>query len=266
MFFILSKTIGFFLLPTNFLCVLLVLGLFLARTRFAALANRLSFAAITLLLLMAYTPLGHIILLPLEERMSRPATPKNMKAPYGIIVLGGSIDTIVTKARGTVAINESAERLTEAIELARRFPKARIVFSGGSGQIFSQNMRESDAAKNFFSSMGLNPDRLIFEGKSRNTWQNASYTKNLLKPTADQRWLLVTSAFHMPRSIGCFRKVGMSVIPWPVDYRTRGKSDIYRMFDRASEGWKRVDIGVREWVGLLLYRLTGRTDSFFPLP
>ncbi len=264
MFFILSKTAGFFLIPSNFISCLLILGLLLAKTRFSALAQRMSFTAIVVLIVMGFSPIGHIILLPLEERISRPANIADMKAPDGIIVLGGSIDTIVTKARGSIAINESGERLTQIVELARRFPKARIIFSGGSGKIFSKNMSESDAARSFFAQMGLSPDRLVFEGKSQNTWQNARYTKYLLKPTSEQRWLLVTSAFHMPRSVGCFRMVGMNVIPWPVDYRTRGTSDIYRFFDRASEGWKRVDIGVREWVGLLVYRLSGRINSFFP--
>ncbi len=264
MFFIASKTIGFFLMPTNFACSLLVLGILLAKTRFSTLAHRLSYTAIIALIIMAFSPLGHIILLPLEERITRPANIANLKAPDGIIVLGGSIDTIVTKARGSIAINESGERLTQIVELARRFPKARIVFSGGSGKILSKNMSESDAARSFFTQMGLSPDRLVFEGKSQNTWQNARYTKDLLKPTSEQRWLLVTSAFHMPRSLGCFRSIGMNVIPWPVDYRTRGYSDIYRFFDRASEGWKRVDIGVREWIGLLAYRLSGRINSFFP--
>ena len=264
MFFILSKTIGFFLMPTNFACSLLVLGLLMAKTRFAKIAYRLSYTAIIALIIMAYSPLGHIILLPLEERIKRPLNIENMKAPDGIVVLGGSIDTIVTKARGSIAINESGERITQIVELARRFPNARIVFSGGSGKIFSQNMSESDAARRFFSQMGLSPERLAFEGKSQNTWQNARYTKDLLKPSPEQRWLLVTSAYHMPRSLGCFRNVGMNVIPWPVDYRTRGASDIYRFFDRASEGWKRVDIGVREWVGLFAYRLSGRINSLFP--
>ena len=264
MFFIASKTIGFFLMPTNFACSLLVLGLLMAKTRFAHIARRLSYIAIIALIIMAYSPLGHIILLPLEECIKRPLNIENMQAPDGFVVLGGSIDTIVTKARGSIAINESGERLTQIVELAHRFPNARIVFSGGSGKIFSTNMSESDAARSFFAQMGLNPDRLVFEGKSQNTWQNARYTKDLLKPTHQQRWLLVTSAFHMPRSLGCFRKVGMNVIPWPVDYRTRGTSDIYRFFDQASEGWKRVDIGVREWAGLLAYRLSGRINSFSP--
>ena len=222
--------------------------------------------AIMALLIMAYSPLGHIILLPLEERFSRPDIIEKLQAPDGIIVLGGTIDTVVTKARGIISINESAERLTQAVVLARHFPKARVLFSGGGGKIFSKNMREATAAKRFYAQMGLQSERMVFENRSKNTWQNARYTIDLLKPRADQRWLLVTSAYHMPRALGCFRKLGMNVIPWPVDYRTRGKSDFYRLFARASEGWKRVDIGVREWVGLLAYWLSGRTDSFFPAP
>ena len=220
--------------------------------------------AIILLVIMAFTPLGHWILLPLEERFSQPTTKRNVMAPYGIIILGGSVNTVVSRARSSVAINESGERLIEAGYLARRFPKAKILFSGGSGQILYSGMTEAAAVKPVFSQMGIAPHRIIYENRSKNTWQNASYTKQLLKLDSNRRWLLVTSAYHMPRSMGCFRKAGINVIPWPVDYRTRGDSDIYRFFSRASEGLKRVDIGIREWIGLIVYRLSGRTDTLFP--
>lgn len=262
-FFYMSKIIGFFLLPSNFLCCLAVLGLVLQKTRFAGIGRKLMGGAMIALVITAYSPLGNMLLLPLEDRFSQP----NIEAaPYGIIVLGGSIDTLVSKARNSVTINEAAERLFEAVKLARRFPQARVLFTGGSGRIVYQGMSEADTVERFFADMGLSPDRLIFEGKAKNTWQNALFTEALIESNADQRWVLVTSAFHMPRSVGCFRKVGINIIPWPVDYRTRGQSDIYRILASAADGWKRLDVAVREWIGLLVYRIFGRTEHLFPSP
>ncbi|MCF6198352.1 MAG: YdcF family protein [Hyphomicrobiaceae bacterium] len=236
----------------------------MTRTRHVRLARKILSATIIILLVMGFSPLGNWLLIPLEQRFS--ASPHNdkMPAPYGIIVLGGSINTIVTRANKTVAINEAGERLFELAILARRYPKAKLVFSGGSGRILSKTMSESKAAQKLFTRLGIAPDRILYEDKSKNTWQNAQYTKTLIKSSHRQRWLLVTSAFHMARSVGCFRKNGINIIPWPVDFRTRGHQDKYRFFDRASQGWKRVDVGVREWIGLLVYRLSGRTDSLFP--
>jgi len=85
-----------------------------------------------------------------------------------------------------------------------------------------------------------------------------------VRPAAGERWLLVTSAFHMPRAIGCFRAVGFDVIPWPVDYRTSGPGDAWRLFPRASEGLRRVDLAAKEWAGLLAYYVTGRSTALLP--
>jgi uncharacterized SAM-binding protein YcdF (DUF218 family) len=113
---------------------------------------------------------------------------------------------------------------------------------------------------------GLDPRRLELEDRSRNTFQNALMTKSMVGPRANERWFLVTSAYHIPRAIGCFRRVGFPVIAYPVDYRTRGTEDLLRPFSRVSEGLRRVDLATREWVGLTVYYLTGRTSTFLPAP
>ena len=264
MFFYLSKTLGFFILPSNFLCALLVLGIALRKTRFARSARTMSSFAIIALLVIVFSPLGTLLILPLEERFAQPDDAAPVEAPFGIIVLGGAIDTILSQARGTVSVSEAGERLFEAVKLAHRFPKARILFTGGHGRILYRSMSEADAVERLFLQMGISPDRLIFERKARNTWQNAKYTKALIKDHASERWLLITSAYHMARSVGCFNKVGLDTIPWPVDYRSRGASDVYRLLDVATKGWRRTDTAVREWVGLIVYRLTGRTSEFLP--
>jgi uncharacterized SAM-binding protein YcdF (DUF218 family) len=104
------------------------------------------------------------------------------------------------------------------------------------------------------------------ESASKNTWENAVYTKALVQPRPGQRWLLVTSASHMPRAIAVYRKAGFPVEPWPVDYRTADKRDLYRLFDAPSEGLKRLEMAVHEWFGLIAYRLMGRSDELFPQP
>jgi len=172
----------------------------------------------------------------------------------------------VSAGRGIVALNESGERLTAFAELARRYPDAKLVFTGGSGQILFSAAREADIAGSLFEGLGIPRERIILEDQSRNTWQNAVLTRDLVSPQPGERWLVITSAWHMPRSIGCFRAAGFDVEAYPVDFRTRGQGDLWRPFSSVSEGLRRVDTAVREWIGLVAYRATGRTSELLPAP
>ena len=131
----------------------------------------------------------------------------------------------VSVARNEVALNESAERLTVAIELARRYPNARVLFSGGSGALLFSEGNEAEVAGRLLQGFGIAPGRILLEQRARNTVENAAYSKAMAQPTPGERWLLVTSAFHMPRSIGVFRQAGFTVEAFPVDWRTRGSED-----------------------------------------
>jgi uncharacterized SAM-binding protein YcdF (DUF218 family) len=165
------------------------------------------------------------------------------------------------------AMNEAGERFTEALALARRYPSAKVVFTGGAVEILSAPAVGADAARAIFGDLGIDEGgRLLLESKARDTWENAVNVKALVDPKPGERWLLVTSAWHMPRSIGIFRRVGFAVEPWPVDYRTADAWDLLRLFDAPADGLKRFDTAMREWIGLLAYRLTGRTDALFPAP
>src|SRR5262249_20121851 len=158
--------------------------------------------------------------LPLEEQF--PAWDPSRGDPDGIVVLGGGLDMQASAARGLPELNEAAERMTATVELARKYPAVRIVFSGGdAGLITSGN--EADFALAFFESLGLPQERVLFENQSRNTIENAEFSKSLAGPKPGERWLIVTSAFHMPRAIGVFRAVGFAVEAYPVDWRTRGR-------------------------------------------
>jgi uncharacterized SAM-binding protein YcdF (DUF218 family) len=183
----------------------------------------------------------------------------------GIMVLGGSINQLTTKYRGQPSLTGGAERLTEFIALAKQYPQAKLVFSGGSGLVRHQDVKEAETARLFFAQMGLDTRRVIFEDQSRNTFENAHYSFKLVSPKPQERWVLITSASHMARSIGTFRKAGWSLIPFPVDFLTHGAEQRHMEFNIIT-GISRFATGFRAWSGLLVYRLLGRTDALFPGP
>jgi uncharacterized SAM-binding protein YcdF (DUF218 family) len=263
LFFVLSKTIGIMLLPTNFLIGIGVLGALLLATRFASAGRKLLIASVMLLAICGFSPLGYLLLDPLEQRF--PPWDAARGAPAGIVVLGGSIDADVSAAHGVAVIAGAANRILAAAALAHRYPNARIIFSGGSPNLRS-DAREADYAASLFESLGISRERLIMERRSRNTEENAEFSKAIAAPKAGERWLLVTSAYHMPRSVGLFRKTGFAVEAYPVDWRVGGSEDLLRLTAFSVDGLDRVNIGLREWMGLTAYWATGKIDRLLPGP
>ena len=269
MFFYVAKVLWFLLQPSTLIALLIGYGSILIWTGWARWGRRfVSFGAI-LLLVAGLSPLGNALILPLEDRFPR-ADLDRPPPPAGFIVLGGAEDRLVGAARNALALNESAERVAEAAMLANRFPDAKIAFSGGEAGVLYTAGSEAEGAAALFTALGIARDRLILESAARDTYENAMLLKKELAQRGDlgagKRWLLITSAYHMPRAKGAFRQAGFDVEAWPVDYRTRGRDDLTRPFDKVSEGLRRVDVAAREWAGLLAYWLTGRTDTLFPAP
>lgn len=264
LYFVLSKTLGSALLPINLLVELGILSLLLMLTRYAALGRKLAVTTLVLLALSAFSPLGNLLLYPLESRF--PAWDPSRGAPDGIIVLGGSVDTDLSAAHRTPVVAYAADRLLAPAELARRYPNARIVFTGGSANLVSTDAKEADYSAPILENLGIPKERLILERDSRNTWENAVFTKQLVTPKPGERWLLVTSAFHMPRSIGIFRKAGFNVEPYPVDWRMGGRDELFTFTNAGKDGLEKTEVAVREWIGLLVYHLMGRTDELLPRP
>jgi len=261
--FVVSKIAGFFAIPSNLIMLAGIGGALLLRTSYAQAGRRLVIASLVLLAIAGLSPLGNMLILPLEERF--PAWDASRGAPDGMVVLGGAMAADVAAARNDVALNEAAERMTATVELAHRYPNARIIFSGGDGSIaFSGN--ESEAALRLFARLGLATGRVAVEDQSRNTVENAVFSKQMAAPKPGERWLLITSAYHMPRAMGIFRMAGFPVEAYPVDWRTRGAGDALRPFSTLAEGLRRTDTAVREWAGLVVYRLTGRSSELFPGP
>lgn len=264
MFFVASKILGFLTVPSNFLTIVGVAGICLLLTRRRRLAHALLIASVVVLGVLGLSPLSNVLLLSLSERF--PAWEAGRNDPDGVIVLGGTIDPDVSEARNAIELDSSAERVTALLTLARRFPNARIVFSGGSGSLIQNPVAEAPFARKLLAEFGMTGDRFIFEETSRTTWENAINTRDLVKPRPGERWLLVTSSFHMPRSVGAFRMAGFEVEAYPVDWRTRGWSDATQPFDRLSSGLARADVAIHEWRGLVTYWLAGRSSALFPAP
>jgi len=263
-FFVVSKIVGFFAIPSNLVISIGILGLLLWPTRFARAGRRLVVASLVILAILGLSPVGNALILPLEQRF--PPWDAAGGAPAGIVVLGGSLSPHVSAGRNEVALNEGAERLTVAAELALRYPDARVLFTGGSGALIFEEGAEAEFAIRVFESFGIPRSRVVLEDRSRNTVENAVFSKELAQPKPGERWLLVTSAYHMPRSIGIFRQAGFAVEAFPVDWRTSGVEDALRPFPTVGDGLRRTDTAVREWVGLLAYWLTGKSSELFPAP
>jgi uncharacterized SAM-binding protein YcdF (DUF218 family) len=251
MLFVASKLFAFFTQPSNLFFLLLFAGILLMATRFVMTGRVLAVAALALLVLFGIGPGANWLMFPLEQRF--PQWDAARGAPDGVVVLGGSIGPENSAARGAPALNESAERLTAVADLARRFPKIPIVFSGGNASLFPGGPSEAQVARQLFESFGIAPDRIVLESRSRTTAENASHTRETVKPAAGARWLLVTSAHHMPRSVGVFRAAGFPVEAYPVDWRTSGGEDLWRPFGSFASG-------------LVVYWLAGRTSEIFPGP
>ena len=264
MFFYLSKIVGFFALPSNFLITLGIVGALLLWTRYRRAGRRLLLASVLLTTIAGLSPLGNLLMLPLEERF--PPWDEARGEPEGIIVLGGAIGPELSIARKEVSLNESAERLTIVAVLARKYPRARIIYSGGNGGLLIHEGNEAEFALELFRSFGIDSGRMVAEDRSRNTIENALFSKQIANPKPGERWLLVTSAYHMPRSIGAFREAGFEIEAYPVDFRTRGAVDSLVPFGTVADGLRRIDTAAREWVGLAAYWLSGNSSELFPGP
>jgi uncharacterized SAM-binding protein YcdF (DUF218 family) len=203
LFFLVSKTIGALFTPSNFLIAIGILGLILILSRYRPLGQTLLAVCVAGFVICGFLPIGNLLILPIETRF--PAWTANGGVPDGIVILGGDIDRILV-----------------GIKLARQYTTARIVFSGGNGNLIrTDDTTEADYAEELLAGLGLEHERLLFDKQARDTQENAEFSKAIAQPKPGQRWLLVTSAFHMPRSVGIFRKVGFAVEPYPVDNRKK---------------------------------------------
>ena len=256
--FITSKLLSFLTQPLAWVALLMLLALVWMRRRPTG-ARRALLLALVLGLLVGWLPLADALLCPLENRNPAPAevSAGQLNGYVGVVVLGGALEAAyVWRGHDQVALNGAAERMTVPVALLRQQPGLRVIFTGGEGELWAQGMSEATRAQKFFSSMGVAPNRVEYEDKSRTTYENAVFSAALPNVDKSQRWLLLTSAWHMPRSLAAFRAAGWNVTPYPVDYRT-GDSTPWTEYSLAH-GAVRWQLLLHEYAGWLAYAMAGR--------
>ena len=237
--------------PSDWIMYTAVLGVVLWRF---SIGRRLRIAAVILVIVLGVLPTAWLLSSPLERRFP---VPGSLERVDGIIVLAGAERAGLSAFYGQPLLNAAADRLTNFLMLARRFPEARLVHSGDTAP-YSQ----SAVARQLLLGAGIEPQRIVFETTSRITCESPRATLDLVTVQAPQRWLLVTSALHMPRAVACFRAAGWDVTPYPTNFR--GGPDPWR-FD-IVDNLQDVDQAAHEWVGLVYYRLRGYTKDVYPAP
>ena len=258
-----SKLLGLLTTTGSLLTLALLAGLILLWGRRWRLGRMVLTIVMLAVAAVTFLPVQPMLTGLLEDRF--PATPPLPDHIDGIIVLGGMIRPVVSQARGRPTLNDAAERLLEGAHLAREHPEAVVLFTGGSADPWAPNARESDFAGKALIEMGVDPARLRLEDRSRNTYENAMFSRALAPDGGKGNWILVTSAIHMPRSVGVFRKAGWNVIPWPVNYLTGGGGD-WANEDLAIQRLYFLSRTVHEMVGMVYYRLRGWSECLFPGP
>lgn len=264
MFFYLSKIFWWLFDPGNLLFLLLLIGVVLLWVKQRKAGTVLCSLALVFYIMVGVLPVGGYMVSKLENRFPAITQPPN--DIDGIIVLGGMIGVRMTEERGQLSLNDNVERLSELVHLTKRYPDVPVIFTGGAGLIGYPDLNEGVQVQSLLRELVQPTNDLKFETKARNTFENAVYTKEMLGAQAvTGRWLLVTSASHMPRAVGCFRHQGVDVVAYPVDYETLPSFSFgLSLYPRNGLGAFRQ--GVHEWLGLLVYAVTDKTSEFFPAP
>jgi uncharacterized SAM-binding protein YcdF (DUF218 family) len=260
----LSKAFWLVFQPGNLLVLLLALGSLLSFTRWRRSGRVLVTLVALLMIATAILPVGRWLLEPLEDRF--PILTELPAKVDGVIMLGGAVSTVLTDARGQPQVNEHAERFLAFADLARRYPNAKLVFTGGGAMLQGGAFREADASRKVMAWLGMDVDRVIFERESRNTYENVVNSKVLVRPAPGEVWLLVTSAFHMPRAVGIFRAQDWPVVAYPVDYQTGAGPDDPAYSADFLQNLGQSSLAIKEWISLLANQWLGHSDALFPAP
>lgn len=251
--FVLSKWMSAITQPMFWLALwwgvaLLLLG----RRRRAAVA--MLWVGLLALGLLGFQALPDALLRPLENRYPVP-TAQQVDGHVGVIVLGGAMGRPeVFQAHGQVPLGESGERMSVPVGLMRQHPRMELVFSGGEGRLLTTGVSEAELARVFYAQQGLDMARVTLESGSRTTRENAQQVARLLGERCRQPWLLVTSAWHMPRAMAEFAAVGCQVTPYPVDFMTGDTTPLSEY--TLAYSLLRWQTALHEWLGMRVYALT----------
>ncbi|MCG8635129.1 MAG: YdcF family protein [Desulfobacterales bacterium] len=262
-FFWASKLVWLVVRPDFLLVFFTLAGVFCLFAGAVKRAKLILSAVVLFMVAVTVLPMGQWLLSPLENRFpTNPELPENVD---GIIVLAGAENAYRSAVWDQVELWDHSERLYYFMKFMRIYPDAAYLFAGDSGTLYRQEYKAADLARKMFGELGFDADKILFERESKNTYENGVNAYNLVKPEPDEKWILITTAWHMPRAVGVFENLGWDVIPFPVDHGTDITGD-----DRFFLTWeftgnmKGLQTGIKEWVGLTAYYLTGRTSVLFP--
>jgi uncharacterized SAM-binding protein YcdF (DUF218 family) len=255
MTFIVSKIFWAMFTPLTFITILIGVGALFRRYRWGRLCCG---GGIILLLACGTLPIGHNLLVVFEKYYPTIAKPQGQVD--GIIVLGGSIDLEKSIVWGQGQLNEWTPRITEMMALSQTYPQAKIIFTGGNGKLQESSSTEADELDKLLKKVGFDTSRIVYEGQSRNTYENAIFSHDIVRPQTGENWLLITSAFHMVRAEAIFQSVGWQVTPYPAGYITDGK---YRYTPnlKVLDNMFKLQIVVKEMIGIMAYIILGKIKT-----
>lgn len=256
MFHLASKMLDLFFQPLNGLLIILIAALLLRYTHWKRLRRSLTFIAILGFFLCGFTQLPDYLLAKLESTVP-PLTLEELEKPTGIIILGGAITEHKQARPNWYHINDGAERIIDGLMLAKHFPSAYLLFTGGNASISGKGGNESAAFKRFIQQSNPLESAIYFENRAKNTWQNAKFSMQQLGQAASGKWLLVTSANHMPRALGSFTKAGFDVIGWPTDYRA-DRLHFPWLVTSSARQFSKLNLLIHELIGIAAYKISGK--------
>lgn len=255
MFFFLSKTIDFLVMPLTLICAAVLAA---ALFRNPKIKQRLLWVAVALLFFFCNDFISNEVMYAWEVRT---IPYSEMRVHDLAIVLTGATRYDI-KPADRIYFNKGADRVTHTVQLYKLGLVKKILISGGIGKLDNRHDEEPEANKfqKAMILMGVNESDIILENKTRNTYESAERVKPMLDSLhyTENQCLLVTSAFHMRRSIACYRKVGLNIMPFSTDFYTHPRSFALESLLVPSVDalylWHKL---VKEWAGLFAYKLTG---------
>lgn len=262
-FFWISKLMWIVISPDSLLVLLAIVGVILLYIGSYKKAKAFLGIMVFIMVMIAIFPAGEWLLSPLEKRYAtNPELPDKVD---GVIVLSGAEDPYRSAMWSQVELGGAAERDFAFMRFIRQYPDARHVFTGGTGSMKNQQYKSAHVAKKLFSDLGFDTSKIVFEENSKNTFENVKFSKALVMPKSGETWVLITTSWHMPRSVGIFEKFEWPVIAYPVDHYT-DPQNLFRVSLNFSKNLYLLKMAVKEWVGLAAYYFTGKTSALLPRP
>jgi uncharacterized SAM-binding protein YcdF (DUF218 family) len=253
-----SKIATRFVEPGDVLAGLLALGVVLQWFGLR-IGLWLASAAAASFLCVIFLPIDQWLARPLENRFPRVREPAHID---GILVLSAGQQSAISASRGIPVQHFGGGDMIAAAELMRRHPEARLVFTGGS----AFGGAAADVARKIFEQLGVDQSRATYEAQARDTWENLLFAQKLARPKPAETWLLVASALHMPRAMGVAQRLDWQIAPWPTDFLTPGGNGPATSRRSLGRNILTIDAAAHEWLGLLVYRIAGKTVALFPAP